>query len=416
MLFTLKILRYIIGLVLKIVLSPVKLVGRLVGNQVSGTETLEPTDGIDTGSNTEADSTATAGAAGAGDDTRNESLNAATDGARTNIKRFRVGLIALGVLQLLFVGIGLLGASQALLSNPAMLGGSAVLLGGTLVVGVAFPIVSILAGAALSRFPTGGWYVGMGYVGLTLTLSVFALPVGLVTMIIYLPVGYLGHTGRDALAEVYGSEPSHTTTGGHEDATISPDEGVAMADATATPTSSDSDGTTPPSTASESGTAKPAGETATGPSPVAASANETPTTEGRDTKAATPTSTGETGTTDDTERSGPAVSDDTEDNSNPETDPIPNLQAELTASEPATRQSAVEELAEHAQTGEMPEQTVVDALSDRLDDGDPDVRAAACEAIGSLGVRRAKPALKQLRIDSDPEVSRAASRAIRNLE
>jgi hypothetical protein len=411
MLFTLKILRYIIGLVVKIVLFPIKLVGRLVGNQVSGTETLEPSDGIDTESNTEADSMAIAEAAGAGNNTESESPNVATDGARTNIKRFRVGLIALGVLQLLFVGIGLLWASQALLGNPTILGGSAIVLGGTLLVGVTLSAVSVLAGAALSRFPTGGWYVGMGYVGLTLALSVFALPVGVVTMAIYLPVGYLGYTGRDALAGVYGSEPSATNTGGHEDVTVSPDEGVAMADATATPTSSDRDDATSPPTASESETANPAGETATRSGPVAASANE-----GRDTETAAPTSAGETDTTGDTEGSDPAVSDDTEDEPTPETNPIPNLQAELTASEPATRRSAVEELAEHAQTGEMPEQAVMDALSDRLDDGNPNVRVVACEAIGSLGVRQAKPALKQLRIDSDPEVSRAASRAIRNLE
>ncbi|MDR9430730.1 MAG: HEAT repeat domain-containing protein, partial [Natronomonas sp.] len=89
---------------------------------------------------------------------------------------------------------------------------------------------------------------------------------------------------------------------------------------------------------------------------------------------------------------------------------------ELTASDPSTRAQAVEELAAAVADDPVPEQAAVDALVERLDDDDPTVRSAACESLGSLGVERAEPRLKDLRIDPDPEVSRAATRALRNFE
>lgn len=73
-------------------------------------------------------------------------------------------------------------------------------------------------------------------------------------------------------------------------------------------------------------------------------------------------------------------------------------------------------LADTASDGNVSDQTVVDALAARLDDEDSDVRAAACEAIGQLGLEQAKPPLEGLRIDPDSQVSRAASHALRQLE
>jgi HEAT repeat protein len=89
---------------------------------------------------------------------------------------------------------------------------------------------------------------------------------------------------------------------------------------------------------------------------------------------------------------------------------------ELTADDPTVRADAVRELATAVESDSTPEQAVVDAIAERLDDDDAAVRSAACEALGSLGASRAKPYLRDRRIDPDPEVSRAASRALRNLE
>jgi len=135
-----------------------------------------------------------------------------------------------------------------------------------------------------------------------------------------------------------------------------------------------------------------------------------------DTDSTTNASTAETDSVADTDQSEPATPDATAGETATETRSVEDLRKELSASSASTRHEAVEELANRVQADDAPEQGVIDELSDRLDDEDPSVRAAACEALGSLGASKAKPALKERRIDPDHEVSRAATRAIRNLE
>jgi len=135
-----------------------------------------------------------------------------------------------------------------------------------------------------------------------------------------------------------------------------------------------------------------------------------------DTDSTTNASTAETDSITDTDQNEPATADSTAGETATETKSVEDLRKNLSASTAATRHEAVEELAKRVQANDAPEQAVIHELSNRLDDDDPSVRAAACEALGSLGANEAKPALKERRIDPDPEVSRAATRAIWNLE
>nr|WP_264475567.1 HEAT repeat domain-containing protein [Halorubellus salinus] len=202
-------------------------------------------------------------------------------------------------------------------------------------------------------------------------------------------------------------DPPTSSTAGEPDTT--PDPGTSRAQSRDAGRATDDTTTASPSgsgNATRSNKSEPAGRTS-------ASGSET-TTDLDETAAASDAAESSTNPDDVTASSTGA--DDAVASSGSESDAIADVREDLTAETPATRQEAVQELAHRAQAADVPEQSVVDALSARLDDGDPSVRAEACDALGSLGASAAKPALKERRIDSDPEVSRAASRAIRNLE
>lgn len=102
-----------------------------------------------------------------------------------------------------------------------------------------------------------------------------------------------------------------------------------------------------------------------------------------------------------------------------ESDPVSDHREKLTAADPTTRQEAVRSIADAAAGTAVAEQKAIDALVDRLENDDvAEVRVTACEALGQLGAEtdRARALLKDYRLDSDSDVSRAASRALRNSE
>lgn len=91
----------------------------------------------------------------------------------------------------------------------------------------------------------------------------------------------------------------------------------------------------------------------------------------------------------------------------------------LTAADPETRVEAVRAITDAAAGREVVDQATIDALAERLEhDDDPNVRVAACEAIGQIGADtdHTETILESYRLDPNGDVSRAASRALRNSE
>lgn len=121
---------------------------------------------------------------------------------------------------------------------------------------------------------------------------------------------------------------------------------------------------------------------------------------------------------DDVESTDETVSEGQTDEPSQHTDDsvVAAYQDELTVDDPTVRADAVGELADAVADDAVPDQAAIDALADRLDDEAATVRATACEALGRIGAADAKPRLRDRRIDPDAEVSRAASRALRELE
>jgi len=426
MYFTIKIIRFVLRLFIKVVLFPFKLVWRLVNGQISDDDTLTPGGDIqpETGddpvdstghidersSNT--GSTAKTGEASTSASDRGNGLSRGN--ARRNIGWFRTGLFALGGLQTLLGLIAFLGIAGVAFGSQNSAGNIGFLFGFVLVVSIT--IIPVLIAAALPRFPTVAWFAGMAYVGLAIVSSLFSLPGGLLTIALYLPVGYFGYTGRSALSSAYGSDQAQVTSHKQISPNTAPDRSVAD-DTTSSASTTESTETSTLSTAGESETTKTAGSVDETAQHGDGTESETSPEESADsTDASASASTAESETATETDRTESATPSSEDEKAPTEGGPVADLQEELTAPTPATRREAVEELAGLARTDDVPEQTVIDALSERLDDDDPSVRAGACEALGSLGASGAKPALKERRIDPDPEVSRAASRAIRNLE
>jgi hypothetical protein len=102
-----------------------------------------------------------------------------------------------------------------------------------------------------------------------------------------------------------------------------------------------------------------------------------------------------------------------------EPDPVSAHREALTAANPATRVEAIQAITDAAAGREVVDQATIDALAERLEhDDDPDVRVAACEAIGQIGADtdRTETILEGYRLDPNGDVSRAASRALRDSE
>jgi len=118
MLFTLKILRFIFRLILKVVLFPFRLVLRLAGMRTQDDE-LEAGGGPDSSSETTIDSETAASAASSSGGSGIDALDVDAETARTNINRFRTGLLVLGSLQLLLIVVGIIGIAGAGIGSAA---------------------------------------------------------------------------------------------------------------------------------------------------------------------------------------------------------------------------------------------------------------------------------------------------------
>ncbi|WP_226006712.1 HEAT repeat domain-containing protein [Natrinema salinisoli] len=418
MYFTLKIVRFLFGLVFKVVLFPFKLVWRAAGKQFSSTDRLEDglraeTDSSPAGESGEKPTGVSADDAGTASEGRSRS--------ERNIRWFRKGLIAIGALQL---GLGTLSVFAAF-SRPAGLGFPQLAV--FLLVLVIVALVPLIAGIGLSRLATPSWYLGMLVCGFNTVVSLFAFPAGLVTVILFGGLCYLGYTGRPALSRVYGAglTTDSETPRTEEQAELDPKQGVAVADSTA---ESRTDATTSPldqSSNSESTGGGPSAAADTEPEPTAPSSSVTANTQqtvaSADDDGAT--STTDSPVADEDVRAVAADAAEREDSVDTEPgshggtpDALDGLEAKLNDDQPSTRKAAVEELADGVSENAIPTGPAADAITARLDDPDADVRVAACDAIGRLEISQAKSSLRDLRIDPDREVSRAASRALRQLK
>lgn len=92
---------------------------------------------------------------------------------------------------------------------------------------------------------------------------------------------------------------------------------------------------------------------------------------------------------------------------------VADLVAALASEEPERREAALDRVRESGER--VRDERVVDAVLDRLEDDDAAVRAAACRALGALGVERAREDLRRLRLSDDVAVSEAARDAVREL-
>lgn len=397
----LKVIRFLFGLVFKILLLPVKLVKLAMGAQSDDEDPYDegplPEDGSESG-------TAGGSASVASDDLFD--VDAAT--AARNLVWFRWGLFGIGALQLV-VSLFLL------VELTAMAGGSRIVLAlGSVAVVASLPI---LAAVLLPRKPTTGWYLGMGIVVLQMLGSVFSLPQGLLWLLVGAPLAYLGYTGRPALGVAFSDgsvETSADVRKGPTAETADPTESVVATEPageddldTAGRTAPTESAESPYNTSIDDGTATTDSERGSDDDIVA--------------------STGETAASESDADSDFVFDDESE--ADADTDPEPASSSTedpsdvvetyrdgLTAGDPAVRADAIRDLATAAESKPVPDQAAVDAIAERLDDDDASVRSTACEALGTLGASRAESRLRDRRIDPDPEVSRAASRALRNLE
>ncbi len=399
----LKIIRFLFRLVFKIVKLPVKLAKMAMGAQSD--DEYDPYDEDPLSEDESASGTLT-GSGSVGDGSLFD-VDAAT--AARNVVWFRWGLFGIGALQLavsLFVLVELTTVAP---------GGSQIVLAlGTVAVAASLPI---LAAVLLTRKPTAGWYLGMGIVGLQMIGSVFSLPQGLLWLLVGAPLAYLGYTGRPALDVVFGDKSAGTSTDAATDSTAeatAPTESVATTEQAGEDDLETADRTAPTESTADPYAASIDDETVAADSERGSEADVAALTEAN----AASESDADSEFVFDAEAE---PDDDAEPESSPSTTEDPDDVVEtyrdgLTAGDPAVRVDAVRDLAAAVESKPAPDQAAVDAIAERLDDDDADVRSAACEALGTLGASRAESRLRDCRIDPDPEVSRAASRALRNLE
>jgi hypothetical protein len=429
MLFTIKIIRFVIGLFVKALLLPFKLVARIVGGGSSGGDSgdsyeFDPEEPASTTTGERTDAEPAAGTPSAD--------------AVQRIGWFRKGLFAVGAIQLL-LGLGMMVG----VSGLAMRAGGAMFVGGIIVAVVLLSAIPIVTAALLSRHPTGAWYAGMGFLVLSALISIAGGLAGVVWAAVYGAVAYCGYEGRPALATVYGDETPSTGTSQPTDPATSSDQ-PASADtsstqrarsneptASAEPSPNEEPSSRPTATGSPSQSSEPSGATAggtatadedpptadDGTAPVdAASGAETVDAEaGAETDAASAGAAGDA----ETDAATPEDTSDAEsaDGSQDAGDStVSAYRDDLDDPDPAVREAAVADLADAVADDAVPDQAVIDALAVRLDDEDAAVRVAACDALGDLGAAEVTAELRELRIDPDTDVSRAASRALRDIE
>lgn len=413
MIFVLKIIRFFVGLLIKIVAFPIKLIWRLVGSK-SGDEFETPL-----GDETTLESDETTGAA-ATEATKSESLEVDSNTAARNIAWFRKGLIGLGAVQivlgmLVFVGIGTMPVGGQFIG---------VVLGGILVTAVP-PIV---IGIGISKRPTVGWYAGMVLTVIYIAGSVFALPSSLLGVIVYAAIGYLGYTGRPALHRVYGDEvvPSENEESEQPSANTDSETSAEREGDTAKLRAANADSSARPTVDGSVGSATSAPDTGRTTSsersePAKRDGTDAPGKSSEVIEKAPKGQTEAEKSTADADGSGQSQQEDSKiDTEESDTfDPLNEYQSGLTSDDPTTRQETIRALADAATAEDIPDQAVIDALSKRLsDDENTEVRVTACEALGRLRTDngRAQSVLQDHRLDADTKVSRAASRALRKAE
>jgi hypothetical protein len=392
----LKIIRFLFGLVLKVLLLPVKLVKLAMGAQ-SGDDEYETYDPDDTLSEDTSTSDGRAGSSSLADSDLFD-VDAAT--AARNLVWFRWGLFGIGALQLVI--------SLFMLVEIASAPGGSWIIAPVAIVAV-MASLPIAAAVLLPRKPTAGWYLGMG---LTALLIVGSVSSGFLTLVVGAPLAYLGYTGRPAVGVVYAERSrAETQTSTETDATA-----VAEPATETDPVESEDVNVSGQTEPSES--ADPTGSAVSSADRTVEASTDLEPEDGTE---PTPYAESAAQATDSEPDSEPETDSGSDSSSEPETTvdsdgTLDRYRGELTADDPTVRADAVRGLAAAVESESAPDQAVVDAISERLDDDDAAVRSAACEALGSLGASRAEPRLRDCRIDPDPEVSRAASRALRNLE
>lgn len=132
-------------------------------------------------------------------------------------------------------------------------------------------------------------------------------------------------------------------------------------------------------------------------------------------------STREAAETDDEPPPSQRVADDTEASIGEEAPTIESLDSThvegLTASDVDARVTAVEELASAVVDGSVDADVAVRGLETHaVEDDAPAVREAACDALGDAGTPAARSLLEDLRLDPDGDVSRTATRQLRTME
>lgn len=455
MYFILKILRFVVRLALKPIVWPVKLVWRLLKRPRNDDDSIDTdwTEQGDVGRRAEATNTTAVGA-GSADETAGETPSSVGEPTSTPTATRTGGNAALAQFQWVLVGVGIVSGLSAFLFQHIDIFFRPLRFI-ILTSGLPLAITAICVWGLRQR-RQWAWYGAMAWGALIVIAYVmfFVRPTWAPLRLLQLPtlgaLTFLDNLGRLVdLGFVQRPGVSAVGTGGI----------VLIAGYRARPSgwgTTQRDGARAVDTAERHGTnedtlAEPAGVATT-----TTSADTDPTEQqkrvagsspaaGEETAAAAPADRAESTTTDE-DAGGAAVkaasaSDatesadarshadrppardqgetDTTESQAPESDPVSGHWEMVTAADPATRQEGVRSIADAAAGTAVAEQKAIDALVDRIENDDvAEVRVTACRALGRLGAEtdRARTLLEDYRLDTNNDVSRAASRALRNSE
>jgi hypothetical protein len=456
MIFLLKLLRKILGLFLKLVLLPFRLVLRLVrGSDGNSSQDDSTVASAATSAATAAASSAAATAGETADDVRDSQATTAGTGqpvdpsVRTNYDRFRKALYAyagLGALVYVFVLVQFGAPVRAILAPLA--------------VGTVLP-------AALGYWAHTGsrlaWGAGMAYAALFVLLS-FAGTIGVVNLgpsatrafddllgggvvmllgvLSLLQVGslaaglYFGATGR-AVALGASTAVSQPATGESEAAAAEaspqqqpdgaptePSSDTASAQRSGTPAASERSETTTPETGETGhgagGTPTDAGSSVESPADGTTAtdaadpgATDAGTADAASAAAGTPGAASKTaGPTDAGTAAGePAAAEAATESDDRGADDTPSAVAGLAEEAASTRDpEAIRNLGDRIDGGPVPDE-VVTALETCAEADDPDVRVAVCDACAAITDDEVASILGRLRIDTNDRVATAAMEA-----
>lgn len=361
MIFTLKIIRKLFGVVFKIVKLPIKLGSMLAGSQVTSVgsaaeESVEVASTETTNSET-AEETAPVG-----------SPDKSPQEAQKYLTWLQYGMFGWGALQaILFViiitslGMISLQGQSGILPLVGVIGG----------IGVLLPIA---IGVGLRRESKIAWYAAIGYVVLN-ALSIFASPP---SAIVQLPLaigfGYLALNSKPAVESTI-NEPAN------DEKTTSSDAGEAdkpESDSQQASSSDVSKKTTEQEEDSEQSSVESAQKSEMSDKESAATSGEGSTNKQAKLQ-------------------------------------LEEYESRLSDEDATERQEVCRELATAIDAEEVPTDAAVDQLTAILEnDDDTAVRKAACEALGAADTPTATDVLETYRLDSDREISQTASQVLRN--